>query len=58
MTRFPQITSCGRSGVFLDLSWVYAALAPYYSEIDQPSIDPALMIRSPIIMFPRFHQNT
>jgi transposase len=30
---------------FLDLSWVYAELAPYYSEIGRPSIDPVLMIR-------------
>jgi hypothetical protein len=42
----------------LDLYWVHAALAPYYSEIGRPSIDPVLMIRSPIIMFRRFQQNT
>jgi len=29
----------------LDLSWVYAELAPYYSEIGRPSVDPVLMIR-------------
>src|ERR1700693_2857241 len=29
----------------LDLSWVYAELVPYYSEIGRPSIDPVLMIR-------------
>jgi len=29
----------------LDLSWVYEELAPYYSEIGRPSIDPVLMIR-------------
>jgi transposase len=29
----------------LDLSWVYAELAPYYSEIGRPSIDPVLMIQ-------------
>ena len=34
---------------FLDLSWVYAELAPYYSEIGRPSIDPVLMIRMLII---------
>src|SRR5271154_2779144 len=28
----------------LDLSWVYSELAPYYSEIGRPSIDPVLMI--------------
>jgi transposase len=33
----------------LDLSWVYAALAPYYSETGRPSIDPVLMIRMLII---------
>ena len=35
--------------VLLDLSWVYAALAPYYSEIGRPSIDPELMIRMLIV---------
>jgi transposase len=34
---------------FLDLSWVYMALAPYYSEIGRPSIDPVLVIRMLII---------
>jgi transposase len=33
----------------LELSWVYAELAPYYSEIGRPSIDPVLMIRMLII---------
>src|SRR5262250_1140610 len=33
----------------LDLSWVYAELAPYYSEIGRPSIDPVLMIRMLIV---------
>jgi transposase len=33
----------------LDLSWVYAEVAPYYSEIGRPSIDPVLMIRMLII---------
>ena len=33
----------------LDLSWVYAALAPYYAAIGRPSIDPVLMIRMLII---------
>src|SRR6185312_7568433 len=33
----------------LDLSWIYSALAPYYSEIGRPSIDPVLMIRMLII---------
>src|SRR6476620_4102460 len=29
----------------LDLSWVHAELAPFYSKIGRPSIDPVLMIR-------------
>ncbi len=33
----------------LNLSWVYTELAPYYSEIGRPSIDPELMIRMLII---------
>jgi transposase len=33
----------------LDLSWVHAELAPHYSPIGRPSIDPALMIRMLII---------
>src|SRR5438270_1922740 len=33
----------------LDLSWVHGELAPYYSSIGRPSIDPVLMIRMLII---------
>jgi transposase len=33
----------------LDLSWVYAQLAPYYPKMGRPSIDPVLMIRMLII---------
>src|SRR5204862_6836726 len=33
----------------LDLSWVNAELAPYYSPIGRPSIDPVLMIRMLIV---------
>jgi transposase len=33
----------------LDLSWVRAELAPYYSSLGRPSIDPVLMIRMLII---------
>jgi transposase len=33
----------------LDLSWVHAQLAPYYSKVGRPSIDPALIIRMLII---------
>src|SRR4029434_10967136 len=35
--------------VLLDLSWVYAELAPYYSASGRPSIDPVLMIRMLIL---------
>ena len=33
----------------LDLSWVRAELAPHYSQIGRPSIDPVLMIRMLIV---------
>src|SRR6476620_8560526 len=33
----------------LDLSWVHAELAPFYSKIGRPSIDPVLMIRMLIV---------
>jgi transposase len=33
----------------LDLSWVHEELAPYYSPMGRPSIDPALMIRMLIV---------
>ncbi len=33
----------------LDLSWVYAELAPYYSRFGRPSLDPVLMIRMLIV---------
>ena len=33
----------------LDLSWVYAELASYYSNLGRPSIDPVLMIRMLIL---------
>ena len=33
----------------LDLSWVYAELAPHYPSIGRPSIDPVLMIRMLIL---------
>jgi transposase len=33
----------------LDLSWVHAELAPHYSAIGRPSIDPMLMIRMLIV---------
>ncbi len=33
----------------LDLSWLRAELAPYYSYTGRPSVDPELMIRMPIV---------
>src|SRR5260370_10157280 len=33
----------------LDLSWVHAELAPHYSRVGRPSIDPVLMIRMLIV---------
>src|SRR5262252_4703021 len=33
----------------LDLSWVHAELAPHYSNVGRPSIDPVLMIRMLVI---------
>ena len=33
----------------LDLSWVHSELAPYYSRLGRPSIDPVLMVRMLII---------
>ena len=33
----------------LDLKWVYAELAPHYSRIGRPSVDPVLMLRMLII---------
>src|SRR5215510_9159975 len=38
-----------RIRALLDLSWVYAELAPYYSGMGRPSIDPVLMIRMLIV---------
>ncbi len=38
-----------RIAAVLDLSWVHAELAPHYSHIGRPSIDPVLMIRMLII---------
>src|SRR3981189_3858084 len=33
----------------LDLSWIHTELAPYYSPLGRPSIDPVLMIRMLIV---------
>jgi len=35
----------------LDLSWVHGELAPYYSLLGRPSIDPVLMIRMLIVSY-------
>jgi transposase len=45
----PEDHLARKIGALLDLSWVYTELAPYYSEIGRPSIDPVLMIRMLII---------
>src|SRR3990170_1001243 len=36
-------------GAVLDLSWVHAELAPHYSALGRPSIDPELMLRMLIL---------
>src|SRR6201987_3083534 len=41
----PEDHQVRRIAVVLDLSWVRAKLAPYYSRTGRPSIDPELMIR-------------
>ena len=38
-----------RIDAVLDLAWLRAELAPYYSHIGRPSIDPELMIRMLIV---------
>ena len=35
----------------LDLSWVHTELAPHYSHLGRPSIDPVLMIRMLIVAY-------
>jgi hypothetical protein len=42
--RYRSITSFGGS-TLLDLSWLRDELAPHYSSVGRPSIDPELMIR-------------
>jgi transposase len=41
----PEDHQVRRIAKVLDLSWVRAELAPHYSPIGRPSIDPVLMIR-------------
>ena len=38
-----------RIAAVLDLSWVHNELAPHYSAIGRPSIDPVLMIRMLVV---------
>ena len=38
-----------RIGTALDLSWLRGELAPHYSSIGRPSIDPELMIRMLVV---------
>src|ERR1700752_5162491 len=45
----PEDHQVRRIAVVLDLSWVRAKLAPYYSHTGRPSIDPDLMIRMLIL---------
>src|ERR1700752_4719682 len=45
----PEDHQVRRIAVVLDLSWVRAKLAPYYSHTGRPSIDPVLMIRMLIV---------
>src|SRR5262245_29252775 len=40
---------CARDAAVLDLTWVRAELASYYSPLGRPSIDPVLMIRMLIV---------
>src|ERR1700748_2830149 len=45
----PEDHQVRRIAVVLNLSWVRAKLAPYYSHTGRPSIDPELMIRMLIL---------
>ena len=49
MRLFRTIIWSAQIAAVLDLSWVHAELAPYYSQMGRPSIDPVLMIRMLII---------
>jgi Transposase domain (DUF772) len=48
-TLSPKITWCGRSTTALDPSWLRNELAPHYSSMGRPSIDPELMIRMLVV---------
>jgi transposase len=45
----PEDHQVRRIAEVLDLSWVHAELAPHYSPLGRPSIDPVLMIRMLIV---------
>jgi transposase len=45
----PQDHQIRRIAAVLDLSWVHGALAPHYSNLGRPSIDPELMLRMLIL---------
>jgi transposase len=45
----PQDHLVRQIGSVLDLSWVHAELAPHYSPVGRPSIDPVLMLRMLIV---------
>src|SRR3974390_877052 len=45
----PQDHQVRRIASVLDLSWVHGELAPHYSPMGRPSIDPVLMIRMLIV---------
>lgn len=46
---FPGDNRVREIAAVLDLSWVHAELAPHYSAIGRPSIDPMLMLWMPIL---------
>ena len=45
----PQDHLVRKIAAVLDLSWVHSELAPFYSKMGRPSIDPELMIRMLIV---------
>jgi transposase len=45
----PEDHLARKISAMLDLSWVHGELAPYYSRLGRPSIDPELMIRMLIV---------
>ncbi len=45
----PQDHLVRKIAAVLDLSWVHPELAPFYSKMGRPSIDPELMIRMLIV---------